>query len=104
MRIAPAPFQGILNVKSPLGALADQLDDVMLRDRQRLMRRLQGANKITQPDTLQATAATLAEEIARARQATANRRAVCPTISYPPGLPVSQKSEALLAAIRDNQV
>ncbi|WP_438320107.1 ATP-dependent RNA helicase HrpA [Edwardsiella tarda] len=91
-------------MKSPLAALVDQLDDVMLRDRQRLLRRIQGAKKMTQPAAVQAIAETLAGDIAQARQVTANRRAACPTISYPPGLPVSQKRDALLAAIRDHQV
>jgi hypothetical protein len=47
-QIQPSPTdlqQGISNVKSPLAALSAQLDGLMLRDRQRLQRRLQGAKK-----------------------------------------------------------
>ena len=40
-------------MKSPLAALSAQLDGLMLRDRQRLQRRLQGAIKINDSQALQ---------------------------------------------------
>jgi ATP-dependent helicase HrpA len=51
--------QGIPNVKSPLAALSAQLGELMLRDQQRLQRRLQGARKIKNPDAQLAVAAEL---------------------------------------------
>ena len=44
-----AKKQGTPNVKSPLEALPAQLGELMLRDQQRLRRRLQGARKIKIP-------------------------------------------------------
>ena len=46
-------------MKSPLAALSAQLDGLMLRDRQRLQRRLQGARKIDKPEALDALSAEI---------------------------------------------
>ena len=43
-------------------------------------------------------------DIARAELRVANRRAAVPKISYPPELPVSQRRDEILAAIRGHQV
>ena len=51
-----------------------------------------------------AIAARLEAEIARAEQRIARRRAAVPRITYPPQLPVSERKDELLAAIRDHQV
>ncbi len=98
------PFQGILIVTSPLSAIASQLDELMLRDKQRLMRRIQGAKKVKKSESQQAIADTLAIDLANAMQRVEARRAACPKITYPESLPVSQKKDDILAAIRDNQV
>lgn len=97
-------FQGILIVTSPLSAIASQLDELMLRDKQRLMRRIQGAKKVKKTESQQAIADTLAIDLANAMQRVEARRAACPKITYPESLPVSQKKDDILAAIRDHQV
>lgn len=91
-------------MKSSLEALPAQLGELMLRDQQRLQRRLQGARKIKNPDALAAVAAELATDLAAARQKAQARAASCPKITYPENLPVSQKKQDILHAIRENQV
>nr|WP_208295328.1 ATP-dependent RNA helicase HrpA [Serratia plymuthica] len=96
--------QGIPNVKSPLAASSAQLGELMLRDQQRLQRRLQGARKIKNPDAQQAVVAEVESDIAAALQKVQARAASCPKITYPENLPVSQKKQDILNAIRDHQV
>jgi ATP-dependent helicase HrpA len=96
--------QGIPNVKSPLAALSAQLGELMLRDQQRLQRRLQGARKIKNPDAQSAVAAELESDITAALQKVQSRAASCPKVTYPENLPVSQKKQDILQAIRDHQV
>jgi ATP-dependent helicase HrpA len=96
--------QGIPNVKSPLAALSAQLGELMLRDQQRLQRRLQGARKIKNPDAQLAVAAELESDITAALQKVQSRAASCPKVTYPENLPVSQKKQDILHAIRDHQV
>lgn len=91
-------------MKSPLAALSAPLADLMLRDQQRLQRRLQGARKVKNPDAQQAVASEIASDIARALQKVQLRAASCPNITYPASLPVSQKKQDILDAIRDHQV
>lgn len=76
----------------------------MLRDRLRLQRRLQGAARVRNPQAQAAIAQELGVEIAAAQTRVVQRRASCPAISYPPALPVSQKRDEILRAVRDNQV
>ncbi|WP_242600605.1 DEAD/DEAH box helicase, partial [Erwinia billingiae] len=90
--------------QSPLTALFPRLDSLMLRDRQRLLKRLHGAKKVSKPEAMQAIADELAAEITVAEQRVASRRAATPTIRYPENLPVSQKKQDIADAIRDNQV
>jgi ATP-dependent helicase HrpA len=75
--------QGIPNVKSPLAALSAQLGELMLRDQQRLQRRLQGARKIKNPDAQLAVAAELESDITAALQKVQSRAASCPKVTYP---------------------
>jgi ATP-dependent helicase HrpA len=91
-------------VKSPLAALSAQLGELMLRDQQRLQRRLQGARKIKNPDAQLAVAAELESDITAALQKVQSRAASCPKVTYPENLPVSQKKQDILQAIRDHQV
>ncbi|WKZ94266.1 ATP-dependent RNA helicase HrpA [Chimaeribacter arupi] len=76
----------------------------MLRDQQRLQRRLQGARKVSNPQAQEAIAAELSQDIEAARQRVAQRMAARPRITYPENLPVSQKKQAILEAVRDHQV
>ena len=75
-------------MKSPLEALPAQLGELMLRDQQRLRRRLQGARKIKNPDAQLAVAAEVESDIAAARQSAGARR-VLPA-HYLSGKPAGQ--------------
>ncbi|ATA22623.1 ATP-dependent RNA helicase HrpA [Gibbsiella quercinecans] len=76
----------------------------MLRDQQRLRRRLHGSKKIKDPAAQQAVIGEITQDIAAARLKVQQRQASCPKITYPAGLPVSQKKDDILNAIRDHQV
>ncbi|AVF34473.1 ATP-dependent RNA helicase HrpA [Rahnella sikkimica] len=95
-------------MKSPLAALSAQLDGLMLRDRQRLQRRLQGAKKTfdqnTNPQAVDALTAELQNAITESLKKVTAREASRPKISYPGNLPVSQKKDDIFKAIRDHQV
>ncbi|WP_112198662.1 ATP-dependent RNA helicase HrpA, partial [Rahnella sp. NRRL B-41462] len=91
-------------MKSPLAALSAQLDGLMLRDRQRLQRRLQGARKIDKPEALDALSAEIQTAINESLKKVSAREASRPKISYPENLPVSQKKEDIYNAIRDHQI
>lgn len=89
---------------SPLAALFPRLNGLMLRDKQRLQKRLHGAKKVKKTEAQQAIADELSQEIAVAEQRVAARRAATPAITYPENLPVSQKRDVILDAIRQHQV
>ncbi|MFZ4832106.1 ATP-dependent RNA helicase HrpA [Rouxiella sp. Mn2063] len=91
-------------MKSPLEALSAQLDGLMLRDRQRLQRRLQGAKKISDPNALLALSQELEVQLTAGLQKVSSREASRPRITYPDNLPVSQKKQDIYQAIRDHQV
>ncbi|NMP26782.1 ATP-dependent RNA helicase HrpA [Rahnella sp. SAP-1] len=91
-------------MKSPLAALSAQLDGLMLRDRQRLQRRLQGAKKINDPQALQTLTQELESAFQKSLQKVSSREASRPKITYPDNLPVSQKKQDIYQAIRDHQV
>ncbi|CQI91230.1 ATP-dependent RNA helicase HrpA [Yersinia frederiksenii] len=91
-------------MKSSLAALSSQLGELMLRDQQRLRRRLQGARKVNNPEAVEAIMREIEAEIANAMQRVTHRRAACPAITYPESLPVSQKKQDIFNAIRDHQV
>ncbi|MFI7101947.1 ATP-dependent RNA helicase HrpA [Streptomyces sp. NPDC050161] len=87
-----------------LPALLERLPELMLRDQQRLGRRLDGARRIRKPEARAAVLAEIAEGMAEAELRVEQRRAAVPAISYPEQLPVSQKKDEILEAIRDHQV
>ncbi|MBL1094859.1 MULTISPECIES: ATP-dependent RNA helicase HrpA [Streptomyces] len=87
-----------------LPALSARLPELMLRDAQRLGRRLDGARRIRKPEARAAVLAEIADGIDEAELRVAQRRAALPEITYPEELPVSQKKDDILAAIRDHQV
>ena len=76
----------------------------MLRDEQRLRRRLDRAGKTGDQQARRAALDELEAEVATAEQRVARRRAALPRISYPEQLPVSQRKDEILEAIRDHQV
>ncbi|NED34319.1 ATP-dependent RNA helicase HrpA [Streptomyces sp. SID8499] len=87
-----------------LGALASRLTELSLRDAHRLGRRLEGARKIRKPEARAAVLTEIEAEVAKAEERVAARRSRVPAVSYPEQLPVSQKKDAIAAAVRDHQV
>ncbi|MFD7444361.1 ATP-dependent RNA helicase HrpA [Streptomyces sp. NPDC059909] len=84
--------------------LQTQLAELSLRDAHRLGRRLEGTRRIRKPEARQAVLDEIAAEAAKAAGRTAERAARVPEVTYPAQLPVSQKKDEILAAIRDHQV
>ncbi|MBD0738738.1 ATP-dependent RNA helicase HrpA [Streptomyces sp. CBMA29] len=84
--------------------LAARLPSLTLRDEQRLGRRLDGARRIRKPEARASVLAEIAAEMDKGEARLAARRAAVPGISYPEALPVSQRKDDILAAIRDHQV
>ncbi|RZQ59709.1 ATP-dependent RNA helicase HrpA [Amycolatopsis suaedae] len=90
-----------MSASPSLGELRARLPELMLRDQSRLRRRLDGARKARDRDQVLARiAADVAESELRVRR----RREAVPKITYPAELPVSQRRDDLIDAIRDNQV
>ncbi|WP_288790490.1 DEAD/DEAH box helicase, partial [uncultured Enterobacter sp.] len=84
--------------------LMQQLNSLMLRDKQRFARRLHGVKKVKNPDAQQAIYQEMAKEIEQAAGKVVLREAARPEITYPENLPVSQKKQDILEAVRDHQV
>ncbi|MEV0577031.1 MULTISPECIES: ATP-dependent RNA helicase HrpA [unclassified Streptomyces] len=84
--------------------LQSQLGQLSLRDAHRLGRRLEGARRIRQPEAQQAVLDEIAGQATKAAGRLALRAGRLPALSYPEQLPVSQKKDEILEAIRDHQV
>ncbi|MEU1345499.1 ATP-dependent RNA helicase HrpA [Streptomyces sp. NPDC005795] len=84
--------------------LQSQLGQLSLRDAHRLGRRLEGARRIRKPDAQQAVLDEIASQATKAAGRLALRAGRMPALSYPEQLPVSQKKDEILEAIRDHQV
>ncbi|MGW6204623.1 ATP-dependent RNA helicase HrpA [Streptomyces sp. NPDC055089] len=84
--------------------LQSQLGQLSLRDAHRLGRRLEGARRIRKPDAQQAVLDEIAAQATKAAGRLALRAGRLPALSYPEQLPVSQKKDEILEAIRDHQV
>src|SRR6266498_1979449 len=80
------------------------LPELMLRDERRLRRRLEGARKIKNVEARQRALREIDAEIEAAARRLEDRRGAVPKISYPAELPISQRRQEILDAIRDNQV
>ncbi|MEE6259093.1 ATP-dependent RNA helicase HrpA [Plantactinospora sonchi] len=87
-----------------LAALRARLPELIFRDQRRIQRRIDGLAKVRDPQRRQVGLTEIAAEITRAEERLAHRLAAVPVITYPAGLPVSEKKDDLLAAIRDHQV
>ncbi|QAV24754.1 ATP-dependent RNA helicase HrpA [Proteus hauseri] len=85
-------------------SLYQEIEQLSLRDQQRLRKRLRGVAKINNEESKQAVLNAIKQEIILAQQLISCRRTNCPEITYPENLPVSQKKKAIYDAIRDNQV
>ncbi|MFE7468037.1 ATP-dependent RNA helicase HrpA [Streptomyces sp. NPDC057499] len=84
--------------------LQNRLGEISLRDAHRLGRRLEGARRIRKPEARQAVLDEIAAEAGKAAERLSLRAARVPAVSYPEQLPVSQKKDEILEAIRDHQV
>ncbi|MEE4493797.1 ATP-dependent RNA helicase HrpA [Streptomyces sp. BE230] len=84
--------------------LQSQLGQLSLRDAHRLGRRLEGARRIRKPEAQQAVLDEIAAQATKAAGRLALRAGRAPALSYPEQLPVSQKKDEILEAIRDHQV
>ncbi|MFF2012578.1 ATP-dependent RNA helicase HrpA [Streptomyces sp. NPDC058195] len=84
--------------------LQNRLGEISLRDAHRLGRRLEGARRIRKPEARQAVLDEIAAETGKAAERLSLRAARVPAVSYPEQLPVSQKKDEILEAIRDHQV
>jgi ATP-dependent helicase HrpA len=85
---------------APPTDLSARLAELMHRDQRRLQRRLHSVRKSRHPAALD----ELTAEVEAAERRIARRRAAVPEVRYPEALPVSQKKDEILAAIRDHQV
>jgi ATP-dependent helicase HrpA len=80
--------------------LRARLPELTLRDEFRLRRRLDAVRGSDGGGRL----AGLVAEVDAAERRVAGRRAAVPAVSYPAELPISEKKDEILAAIRDHQV
>ncbi|WP_062429605.1 ATP-dependent RNA helicase HrpA [Herbidospora daliensis] len=87
-----------------LSDLQNRLSGLMLRDQRRLRRRVDGVRKVRDPKARQKILTELSGEVETAEGRVAARREAMPAIGYPAQLPVSQRRDDLLEAIRDHQV
>jgi ATP-dependent helicase HrpA len=84
--------------------LAALLPDLTIRDERRLRRRLDGVRKIRSAGARQRAVDEIAGQVEQALERVRRRRERVPVLRYPEQLPVSQRRDEILAAIRDNQV
>ncbi|WP_343871288.1 ATP-dependent RNA helicase HrpA [Tatumella terrea] len=90
---------------SPLSSLFSRTEPLMLRDRQKIRRRLTGAEKVKNPQARAEITSKIEQDIAEAETRLALRQASAPkTIEFPDNLPVSQKQQDIAAAISQHQV
>ncbi|MFJ4094528.1 ATP-dependent RNA helicase HrpA [Kitasatospora sp. NPDC089913] len=87
-----------------IGELAARLPELTLRDQVRIGRRLDGARRVRKDEARAQIAAEIAADIDKAELLVERRRNAVPEIRYPAELPVSQKKDEILAAVRDHQV
>ncbi|WP_438267953.1 ATP-dependent RNA helicase HrpA [Kitasatospora purpeofusca] len=87
-----------------IGELAARLPELTLRDQVRIGRRLDGARRVRKDEARTQIAAEIASDIDKAELLVERRRSAVPVIRYPAELPVSQKKDEILAAVRDHQV
>ncbi|MFD5727273.1 ATP-dependent RNA helicase HrpA [Streptomyces sp. NBC_00523] len=84
--------------------LQSRLAQLSLRDANRLGRRLEGARRIRKPEAQRAVLDEIAAQADKAAGRLEQRAGRMPAITYPEQLPVSQKKDEILEAIRDHQV
>ena len=87
-----------------LADLRARLPELPPRDQLRLGRRADRAAALRDTEARKRAFGEISTELDRAAARVAARRQSVPVISYPPELPISQKKDAIKAAIRDHQV
>ncbi|OJF12044.1 ATP-dependent RNA helicase HrpA [Couchioplanes caeruleus] len=87
-----------------LAELRRRVSDLLPRDERRLRRRLDGIRKVRDEGARAAVLADISGEVSQAESRREARLANVPAVSYPDELPVSQRKDDILAAIRDHQV
>ncbi|MEU4226108.1 ATP-dependent RNA helicase HrpA [Nonomuraea sp. NPDC026600] len=95
---------GTSALSSPLTELQSRLPDLMPRDQRRLRRRLDGVRRVRSREAREKITAEIVADVERAERRLARRREAVPEVRYPENLPVSQRKDDILAAIRDHQV
>ncbi|QOR38365.1 ATP-dependent RNA helicase HrpA [Billgrantia diversa] len=91
--------------KSELSRLEHALGEVMLRDRGALSRRLNGLKRrLREGKAVDRGLAEVARDIERSEALAARRRAQPVALNYPPELPVAERRDEILAALREHQV
>lgn len=86
-----------------LQVLQQRLDALMLRDKQRFSRRLHGVKKVKILMRNRPFSRRWRKKLNRLRRRSPPRSGA-PSITYPQNLPVSQKKQDILEAVRDHQV
>ena len=84
--------------------LRERLALVMARDQKRLRRRLDGLKGMRGNGERAAALAAIAEELAAAEAKLERRRASVPAIRYPDTLPISARTDDIVAALEQHQV
>ena len=88
-----------------LTALTESLSHVMLRDQERLSRRVAGLRRRQRDKKpIDRGLNEVEREVDKAKQLLAQREALRVTLDYPAELPVVERREDILTAIRDHQV
>ncbi|MFI6226659.1 ATP-dependent RNA helicase HrpA [Micromonospora echinospora] len=101
---ASAASDSVREPSASLGELHRRVAALMFRDQRRVQRRLDGVRRLRDPARRDAALAEIAADVAGAEARLATRRAAVPTVTYPVGLPVSERKDDIAAAIRDHQV
>ncbi|GAA0278296.1 ATP-dependent RNA helicase HrpA [Actinomadura nitritigenes] len=91
-------------MRSPLADLRARLPELMLRDQHRLGRRIDGTQRMRDAARRAKVAEEIAADVEAAERRVERRRLAVPAITYPAELPVAQKKDDILAAVRDHQV
>ncbi|WP_428966684.1 ATP-dependent RNA helicase HrpA [Micromonospora fluostatini] len=99
MQTPPAPA-----ATDTVRELHRRLTPLIFDDQRRLRRRLDGVRRLRDPQRRDDALAEIAAEVGRAEARLATRQAAVPTVTYPAGLPVSERAADIGAAIRDHQV
>ncbi|WNL41143.1 ATP-dependent RNA helicase HrpA [Halomonas sp. PAMB 3264] len=105
-------FEPNVTTETPSLTSADQvtqleraLDELTLRDRHRLARRVDGLKRRLREDKpIDRGLAELSRDIDKAQRHFERRASTHVAVSYPPNLPVVERREDILEAIRDHQV